>query len=144
MATFLNRALPFAFLGVVLVAWEAAARSGRWSKLLFPSLENIFRELGLFFTKTEMLSEVLVSLERALGGFALAAAGTTIRRSAAAREAPMFAADHSSTRLTPRAPWLVTMTIGYRHSRNTSATFDRLPMPKTKMKMGNSASFGTA
>jgi len=74
MATFLNRALPFAFLGVVLVAWEAAARSGRWSKLLFPSLENIFRELGLFFTKTEMLSEVLVSLERALGGFALAAA----------------------------------------------------------------------
>ena len=74
MATFLNRALPFAFLGVVLVAWEVAARSGRWSKLLFPSLENIFRELGLFFTRTEMLSEVLVSLERALGGFALAAA----------------------------------------------------------------------
>ncbi|HVJ24687.1 MAG TPA: ABC transporter permease [Burkholderiales bacterium] len=74
MATFLNRALPFAFLGVVLVAWEVAARSGRWSKLLFPSLESIFRELGLFFTKTEMLSEVLVSLERALGGFALAAA----------------------------------------------------------------------
>jgi ABC-type nitrate/sulfonate/bicarbonate transport system permease component len=73
MATFLNRALPFAFLGVVLVAWEVAARSGRWSKLLFPSLENIFRELGLFFTRTEMLSEVLVSLERALGGFALAA-----------------------------------------------------------------------
>jgi ABC-type nitrate/sulfonate/bicarbonate transport system permease component len=57
MATFLNRALPFAFLGVVLVAWEAAARSGRWSKLLFPSLENIFRELGLFFTKTEMMSD---------------------------------------------------------------------------------------
>jgi hypothetical protein len=73
-----------------------------------------------------------------------AAAGITTRRSAAAREAPMLAADHSSTRLTPRAPWLVTMTIGYRHSRNTSATFDRLPMPKTKMKIGNSASFGTA
>jgi ABC-type nitrate/sulfonate/bicarbonate transport system permease component len=73
MATFLNRALPFAFLGVVLVAWEVAARSGRWSKLLFPSLENIFRELRRFFTRTEMLSEVLVSLERALGGFALAA-----------------------------------------------------------------------
>jgi NitT/TauT family transport system permease protein len=74
MAAFLNRLLPFAFVGVVLVAWEAAARSGRWSKLLFPSLENIFKELGLFFTKTEMLSEILVSLERALGGFALAAA----------------------------------------------------------------------
>ena len=73
MAAFLNRLLPFAFVGIVLAAWEAAARSGRWSKLLFPSLENIFRELGLFFTKTEMLAEVLVSLERALGGFALAA-----------------------------------------------------------------------
>ena len=46
------------FVGVVLVAWEAAARSGRWSKLLFPSLESIFRELGLFFTKTEMLAEM--------------------------------------------------------------------------------------
>ena len=74
MAAFLNRILPFAFVGVVLVAWETAARSGRWSKLLFPSLENIFRELGLFFTKTEMLAEILVSLERALAGFALAAA----------------------------------------------------------------------
>ena len=74
MAAFLNRILPLAFVGVVLVAWEAAARSGRWSKLLFPSLESIFRELGLFFTRTEMLAEILVSLERALAGFALAAA----------------------------------------------------------------------
>jgi ABC-type nitrate/sulfonate/bicarbonate transport system permease component len=69
-----NRILPFVLVGAALVAWEAAARSGRWSKLLFPSLENIVRELGLFFTKGEMLREVLVSLERALGGFALAAA----------------------------------------------------------------------
>jgi NitT/TauT family transport system permease protein len=69
----MNRLLPFAFVGVVLIAWEIAARSGRWSKLLFPSLENIFKELVLFFTKTEMLSEIQVSLERALGGFALAA-----------------------------------------------------------------------
>src|SRR5688500_1656102 len=69
----MNRVLPFLFVGIVLAAWEAAARSGRWSKLLFPSLENIFKELVLFFTKTEMLSEIQVSLERALGGFALAA-----------------------------------------------------------------------
>ena len=56
-----------------MVVWEAAARSGLWSPLLFPSLERIFRELALFFTKTEMLLEIQVSLERALGGFALAA-----------------------------------------------------------------------
>jgi ABC-type nitrate/sulfonate/bicarbonate transport system permease component len=56
-----------------LVIWEAAARSGLWSPLLFPSLEKIFRELGLFFTRTEMLAEIQVTLERALGGFALAA-----------------------------------------------------------------------
>jgi ABC-type nitrate/sulfonate/bicarbonate transport system permease component len=68
-----HRILPFVLVGAVLVAWEAAARSGLWSPLLFPSLEKIFRELALFFTKTEMLAEIQVSLERALGGFALAA-----------------------------------------------------------------------
>ena len=56
-----------------MAVWETAARSGLWSPLLFPSLEKIFRELALFFTKTEMLLEIQVSLERALGGFALAA-----------------------------------------------------------------------
>jgi ABC-type nitrate/sulfonate/bicarbonate transport system permease component len=70
---FLEKALPFVLIGAVLIIWEAAARSGLWSPLLFPSLERIFRELSLFFTKTEMLLEIQVSLERALGGFALAA-----------------------------------------------------------------------
>jgi ABC-type nitrate/sulfonate/bicarbonate transport system permease component len=69
----MSRALPFLLVGAALLAWEAAARSGLWSPLLFPSLEKIFRELALFFTKTEMLVEIQVSLERALGGFALAA-----------------------------------------------------------------------
>ena len=71
---FFQRFLPFVLVGAALVIWEAAARSGMWSPLLFPSLGKIFRELGLFFTKTEMLLEIQVSLERALGGFALAAA----------------------------------------------------------------------
>ena len=71
---FFDRILPFVFVGAALAIWEATARSGLWSPLLFPSLEKIFRELGLFFTKTEMLTEIQVSLERALGGFALAAA----------------------------------------------------------------------
>jgi NitT/TauT family transport system permease protein len=70
----MTRVLPALFIGIVLVIWEATARSGLWSPLLFPSLEKILRELGLFFTKTEMLTEIQVSLERALGGFALAAA----------------------------------------------------------------------
>jgi ABC-type nitrate/sulfonate/bicarbonate transport system permease component len=106
LAAFLNRILPFAFVGVVLAAWEAVARSGRWSKLLFPSLENIFRELGLFFTRTEMLAEVLVSLERALGGFALAAAagillGLLMGRSKLAAELldPLFSGTYAVPKL---------------------------------------------
>jgi len=70
----MSRLLPFALVGTALVVWEIAARSGRWSKLLFPSLASIFNELVAFLAKGEMLSEILVSLERALGGFALAAA----------------------------------------------------------------------
>ena len=69
----MKRFLPFAFPVILLLVWEAAARSGLWSPLLFPPLEKIGRELMLFFTRTEMLGEALVSLERALGGFALAA-----------------------------------------------------------------------
>jgi ABC-type nitrate/sulfonate/bicarbonate transport system permease component len=69
----MSRLLPFLFVGVALAIWEAAARSGKWSPLLFPSLAKVGNELMLFFTRTEMLGEALVSLERALGGFALAA-----------------------------------------------------------------------
>jgi len=69
----MSRLLPFLFVGAALAIWEGAARSGKWSPLLFPSLAKIGNELMLFFTKREMLSEALVSLERALGGFALAA-----------------------------------------------------------------------
>jgi NitT/TauT family transport system permease protein len=58
---------------MVLIAWELAARSGLWSKLLFPSLVNIGRELLLFFTRGASLMEAWTSLYRALGGFALAA-----------------------------------------------------------------------
>ncbi len=69
----MSRLLPFLFVGIVLAIWEAVARSGVWSPLLFPSLAKIGNELMLFFSKAEMLTEALVSLERALGGFALAA-----------------------------------------------------------------------
>ena len=69
----MSRLLPFVFVGVVLAIWEAVARSGLWSPLLFPSLEKIGRELVLFFSRPESLMEAWVSLERAMGGFALAA-----------------------------------------------------------------------
>ena len=69
----MSRVLPFVFVGVVLAIWEATARSGAWSPLLFPSLAKIFDQLLFFFSRSEMLGEAWVSLERALGGFALAA-----------------------------------------------------------------------
>jgi len=69
----MSRLLPFVFIGVVLAIWEAVARSGLWSPLLFPPLSRIFNELVVFFSRTESLLEAWVSLQRALGGFALAA-----------------------------------------------------------------------
>ncbi|HEY7237766.1 MAG TPA: ABC transporter permease [Burkholderiales bacterium] len=68
----MKRLLPFAFPVILLLAWEAAARSGLWSPLLFPSLEKIGGELIRFFSSPESLLEAWVSLYRALGGFALA------------------------------------------------------------------------
>jgi len=70
----MSRALPFLLVGIVLAIWETAAQSGRWSPLLFPSLIRISNELILFFTNGATLLEAWVSLTRALGGFALAAA----------------------------------------------------------------------
>jgi ABC-type nitrate/sulfonate/bicarbonate transport system permease component len=70
----MRRLLPLVLIGAALLAWELVARSGRWSSLLFPPLEKIVNELFLFFSKSESLMEAWVSLYRALGGFALAAA----------------------------------------------------------------------
>jgi NitT/TauT family transport system permease protein len=66
--------MRFVLVAAALIAWEAAARSGLWSPLLFPSLVTIASELGGFLASGESLLEAWVSLERALGGFALAAA----------------------------------------------------------------------
>ena len=66
--------MRFALLALLLVAWEAAARSGLWSPRFFPSLVNIASELGRLLASGEFLLEAWVTLERALGGFALAAA----------------------------------------------------------------------
>jgi ABC-type nitrate/sulfonate/bicarbonate transport system permease component len=69
----MSRLRPLILIGVALLAWEIVARSGLWSPLLFPSLASIGRELVRFASGPEGLLEAWISLERALGGFALAA-----------------------------------------------------------------------
>jgi len=71
---FARRVLPFVLPAALLGIWEVAARSGLWSKLIFPSLVNVAYEFGRFLVTPEQLHEAWVSLYRALGGFALAAA----------------------------------------------------------------------
>ena len=73
MASAFARLTPFLFVGAMLLVWEATARSGLWSPLLFPSLVKIFQQLVFFFSSPLLLSEAWTSLTRALGGFALAA-----------------------------------------------------------------------
>ena len=68
-----QKVLPFLLVAIVLVIWEVAARSGLWSKLLFPSLASVAYEFGMFVITPERLHEAWVSLYRALAGFALAA-----------------------------------------------------------------------
>ncbi len=72
-AELVQRILPFVFVAAALAVWEAAARSGLWSPLLFPSLVKIFQQLVFFFSSPLLLTEAWTSLTRALGGFALAA-----------------------------------------------------------------------
>src|SRR4029077_16733576 len=51
----------FALVVLLLVAWEAAARSGLWSPLLFPSLASIASELGRLLASGEFLFEAWVT-----------------------------------------------------------------------------------
>ena len=75
----MRRFAPLAFILVILLVWEAIARSGLWNPILFPPLEKIARELVLFFSKPDSILEAWVSLQRAFAGFALAAVtGVTI------------------------------------------------------------------
>jgi ABC-type nitrate/sulfonate/bicarbonate transport system permease component len=74
LTRFLQKLVPFALVVVAMAIWELAARSGLWSKLLFPSLASIGYEFGMFLVAPERLHEAWVSLYRAVGGFALAAA----------------------------------------------------------------------
>ena len=106
MASALARLTPLVFVGALLAVWEAAARSGLWSPLLFPSLVKIFQQLVFFFSSATLLAEAWVSLSRALGGFALAAAlgillGIVMGRSryAAALLDPLFSGTYAVPKL---------------------------------------------
>jgi len=65
---------PMLLIAGVLLLWELAAQSGLWNRLLFPSLVRIGAEFGALAFSAEGLMQAWVSLYRALGGFALAAA----------------------------------------------------------------------
>jgi len=98
--------MRFVLVAVALLAWETAARSGLWSPLLFPSLASIAWELGRLLASGDFMLEAWVTLERALGGFALAAAcgvllGMLMGRSAfvAALLDPLFAGTYAVPKL---------------------------------------------
>lgn len=91
---------------VILAAWEAAARSGLWSRIVFPSLVNIGREFALFFTRPDAWEQIWTSLYRAFGGFGLAAVvgvalGMVMGRSKIAAEMldPLFSGTYAVPKL---------------------------------------------
>ena len=67
----LGRRLALLALGVTV--WEVAARSGAFSPLVMPSIARIGREFWWLVSRPESLAEAWFTLERGLGGFALAA-----------------------------------------------------------------------
>ena len=92
----MRRLVPFVLIGVVLLAWELAARSGLWSPLLFPPLANIAHEFVQFVSRADRLFEAWVSLYRALG--------TTTLKKMRRLPAPMLRPDQTrmvGTALTP-------------------------------------------
>lgn len=102
----MSRLRPLLLVGIALLAWELAARSGFWNALLFPSLLNIADEFFMFVTRSAGLLQAWVSLYRALGGFVLAAVvgvviGILMGRSAlaAALLDPLFSGTYAVPKL---------------------------------------------
>ncbi len=98
--------MRFVLIGIALLGWEAAARSGLWSPLLFPSLVNIAYEFWLFLTRPDQLAHAWISFYRALAGFTLAAvagvaAGILMGRSAflASLLDPLFSGTYAVPKL---------------------------------------------
>jgi NitT/TauT family transport system permease protein len=62
-----------ALLALSVVVWELVARSGAFSPLVVPSISRIGREFWWLVIRPEALAEAWTTLQRGLGGFALAA-----------------------------------------------------------------------
>jgi len=67
----IGRRLALLALGVVV--WELVAQSGAFSPLVVPSIARIGREFWWLLARPESLAEAWSTLQRGLGGFALAA-----------------------------------------------------------------------
>ena len=61
---------PLIVILIALGVWEAVARSGLWSPILFPPVERIADQLWLFITRPEGLTQSWITLYRAFSGFA--------------------------------------------------------------------------
>ena len=90
----------------ILAAWELAARSGLWSRIVFPSIQAIGREFWLFFARADAWEQIWTSLYRAFGGFGLAAVagsllGMIMGRSRIAAELldPLFSGTYAVPKL---------------------------------------------
>lgn len=59
------------FFLVLLVSWELAARSGKWSPVLLPSPSNVFQYLEQSFKDGDLVSATLVTMKRLLIGYAI-------------------------------------------------------------------------
>lgn len=70
-AASVGRRVALLVLGALV--WEATARSGAFSPLVVPSIARIGRELWWLVVRPESLADAWFSLQRAIGGFALAA-----------------------------------------------------------------------
>jgi NitT/TauT family transport system permease protein len=70
-AASVGRRVALLVLGALV--WEAAAQSGAFSPLVVPSIARIGRELWWLVVRPESLADAWFSLQRAIGGFALAA-----------------------------------------------------------------------
>lgn len=61
---------PLIVILIALGVWEAVARSGLWSPILFPPVERIADQLWLFITRPEGFAQSWTTLYRAFSGFA--------------------------------------------------------------------------
>lgn len=71
----MNRLVRWGFVPAVLLAWEAAARSGAWPDYLLPAPSEVLVTIGAGFADGSYLLGTIVTLRRIMLAFALAVGG---------------------------------------------------------------------